>query len=56
MDYYKDFKKTWLEIYMKQYKTYKTYEEKKAIKENLFKNVHLTNEQKEIMWERIVRC
>lgn len=56
MNYYNDFKKTWLENYKKQYKNCKTIEEKKVIRDNIFKNIHLTDVQKEILWERIVRA
>ena len=50
---YKDFKKTWLLTYIKQNKQgdCKT---RRAIKDNIYKNIHLTENEKDKLWEEIV--
>lgn len=50
---YKDFKKTWLLTYIKQYKQgdCKT---RRAIKDNIYKNIYLTENEKDKLWEEIV--
>ncbi len=50
---FKDFKKFWLSNYIKQYKEgdRKT---RKAIKDNIYKNINLTEREKDKIWEDIV--
>lgn len=43
----------WISILKDQYKS-STIEEKREIKSRFFKNVHLTENQKEKVWEQIV--
>lgn len=50
----KDFKKIWLNTYIKQYKEGNR-EERRAIKRNIYKNVNLTEQQKDAIWELIVQ-
>lgn len=50
----KDFKKVWLNTYIKQYKEGNR-EERKAIKRNIYKNINLTEQQKDAIWELIVQ-
>ena len=52
--YYRDFVQTWLPTLKKQYKK-GDYNEKKAIRQNIFKNINLTDKQKEKIWEIITR-
>ncbi len=52
--YTQHFKEMWLPIYIKQYKK-GNYDERKAIRENIYKNVHFTLEEKDNIWETIVR-
>lgn len=52
--YYRDFIQTWLPTLKKQYKK-GDYNEKKAIRQNIFKNINLTDKQKEKIWEIITR-
>lgn len=52
--YYKDFKKYWLNNYIKQY-VISNNKEKRAIKENLYKNINLKESQKDYLWQEIVR-
>lgn len=52
--YTKQFKETWLPIYIKQYKE-SNYTERKAIRENIYKNIHLTLKEKDNIWETVVR-
>lgn len=49
----KDFKKVWLNTYIKQYKDGNR-EERRAIKRNIYKNVNLTEDEKDELWELIV--
>lgn len=49
----KDFKKVWLNTYIKQYKEGNR-EERRAIKRNIYKNINLTEQQKDAIWELIV--
>ena len=51
--YYEEFKNKWLSTYKKQYANY-TNEEKREIRDNLYKNIHLTTKQKDAIWEKIV--
>lgn len=50
----KDFKNVWLNTYIKQYKEGNR-EERRAIKRNIYKNINLTEQQKEAIWELIVQ-
>lgn len=52
--YTKHFKETWLPVYIKQYKE-SNYKERKAIRENIYKNIHFTLKEKDSIWETIVR-
>ena len=50
---YKDFKKTWLLAYIKQYKQGDN-KTRRVIKDNIYKNIHLTENEKDKLWEEIV--
>ena len=50
----KDFKKVWLNTYIKQYKEGNR-EERRAIKRNIYNNINLTEQQKDAIWELIVQ-
>ena len=50
----KDFKKVWLNTYIKQYKEGNR-EERRAIKRNIYKNINLTEQQKDAIWELMVQ-
>lgn len=50
----RDFKKVWLNTYIKQYKEGNR-EERRAIKRNIYKNINLTEQQKDAIWELIVQ-
>ena len=49
----KDFKDVWLNTYIKQYKEGNR-EERRAIKRNIYKNINLTENEKDEVWELIV--
>ena len=49
----RDFKKVWLNTYIKQYKEGNR-EERRAIKRNIYKNINLTENEKDSLWELIV--
>ena len=49
----RDFKKVWLNTYIKQSKEGNR-EERRAIKRNIYKNINLTEQQKDEVWELIV--
>ena len=49
----KDFKKVWLNKYIKQYKQGNR-EERRAIKRNIYNNINLTEDEKDNLWELIV--
>lgn len=51
--YYQYFKEMWISILNRQYHQ-GTISEKRTIKDNVFKNVHLTDKQKERVWELII--
>ena len=51
---YNDFRENWLQTYIKQYKT-GTRKERTAIKRNLYDNVSLTEDEKDKLWEIIIR-
>lgn len=48
-----DYIKFWIPIYREQFRK-GDYATRRAIKENFFKNTHLTLRKKEELWERIV--
>ena len=50
----RDFKKVWLNTYIKQYKEGNR-EKRRAIKRNIYKNINLTEQQKDVIWELIVQ-
>lgn len=50
----KEFKKVWLNTYIKQYKEGNR-EERRAIKRNIYNNINLTEQQKDAIWELIVQ-
>lgn len=50
----KDFKKVWLNTYIKQYKEGNR-EEIRAIKRNIYNNINLTENEKDSLWELIVQ-
>lgn len=52
--YYEDFKTYWLNTYIKQYKE-SNLEQKRVIKDNIYKNVQLTTREKDDIWNQIVR-
>lgn len=54
MTYIQDFKKYWLPTYKKQYKE-SNLEQKRAIKDNIFQNVHFTEKEKEKIWDIITK-
>lgn len=50
---YKDFQKTWLLTYINQYKNGES-KMRRAIKDNIYKNIHFTEKEKDKLWEEIV--
>lgn len=48
-----DFKKVWLKQYIEQYKKGNR-QEKRAIKDNLYKNTGMTEKEKDYIWEIII--
>lgn len=54
MTYIQDFKKYWLSNYKKQYKE-SNLEQKRVIKDNIFQNIHLTEKEKEKIWDLITK-
>ena len=50
---FKDFKRFWLNTYIKQYKEGNK-QIRREIKENIYKQVKLTEEEKDRIWEEIV--
>lgn len=50
---YKDFKKTCLLTYIRQYKQGDS-KTRRAIKDNIYKNIYLTENEKDKLWEEIV--
>lgn len=50
---FKDFKRFWLNTYIKQYKEGNK-KARREIKENVYKQVKLTEEEKDKLWEEIV--
>ena len=49
----RDFKKVWLNTYIKQYKEGNR-EERKAIKRNIDNNINLTETEKDSLWKLIM--
>lgn len=52
--YYEDFKDHWLSTYIKQYKESNN-DQKRAIKDNIYKNIQLTDKEKNDIWANIIR-
>lgn len=50
---FKDFKRFWLNTYIKQYKEGNK-QIRRAIKENIYKQIKLTEEEKDKIWEEVV--
>ena len=50
----RDFKKVWLNTYIKQYKAGNR-EERRAIKRNIYNNINLTENEKDSLCELIVQ-
>lgn len=50
----KDFKKVWLNTYIKQYKEGNR-EERRSIKRNIYNNINLKGNEKDSLWELIVQ-
>lgn len=50
---FKDFKRFWLNTYIKQYKEGNK-KARREIKENIYKQIKLTEEEKDKLWEEIV--
>ena len=50
---FKDFKRFWLSTYIKQYKE-GSKQTRRAIKENIYKQIKLTEEEKDRLWEEVV--
>ena len=50
----RDLKKVWMNTYIKQYKE-RNREERRAIKRNIYKNINLTEQQKDAIWELSVQ-
>lgn len=56
MSYYESFKIFWIDIYKKQYfkvKVVKDYNGILTIKENIWRNIHLTINEKKDFWKTI---
>lgn len=51
---FNDFKRFWLENYKKQYNN-STPKEKKELRDHIYKNINLTESEKDKIWESIVR-
>lgn len=51
---FNDFKRFWLENYKKQYKS-ATPKEKKELRDHIYKNINLSENEKDKIWESIVR-
>ena len=50
---FKDFKRFWLNTYIKQYKEGNK-KARREIKENIYKQIKLTEEEKDRLWEEVV--
>ena len=55
MNYGKYFRETWIPTYIKQLKGQKDSKLMKAIRDNIYKNVHLTEKEKDNIWREIMR-
>ena len=51
---YNDFRENWLHTYIQQYKKGNK-KERTEIKRNLYKNINLTEEEKDKIWSIIIR-
>ena len=51
---YSEFRKFWLKNYIEQYKN-GTRESRKELKENIYKNINLTEDEKDKIWEEVLR-
>jgi len=51
---YDEFRRFWLKQYIEQYKKGNR-EEKRAIKKNVYKNIGLTADEKDRIWETIIQ-
>ena len=54
MTYIQDFKKYWIPIYAEQYKN-SNLDQKMVIKNNVFRNIHFSEKEKEKIWNEIIR-
>ena len=55
MKYSLYYKQTWIPIYVKQLREAKDYETKKAIRDNIYKNIQLSTKEKDEIWSEINR-
>lgn len=55
MNYGKYFRETWIPVYIKQLKGQKDSKLMKAIRDNIYKNIHLTDKEKDNIWREIMR-
>ena len=51
--FFRKFKKMWSESYAKQFSE-ATNEEKREIKNNVYKNINMTDDEKDEIWQRIM--
>ena len=51
---YDEFRRFWLKQYIEQYKEGNR-EERRAIKKNVYKNIGLTADEKDRIWEKIIQ-
>lgn len=52
--YCQQFSDFWARTYANQFKNSNNYAQKKVIKENLYKNIHMTDDEKDEIWEKII--
>ena len=55
MNYGKYFRETWIPVYIKQLKGQKDSKLMKSIRDNIYKNIHLTEKEKDNIWREIMR-
>lgn len=55
INYFQEFKRYWCGIYSEQFKNANTLLEKRKIKDNIYKNINLTESEKDEVWELIMR-
>lgn len=55
MNYGKYFRETWIPVYIKQLKGLKDSKAIKEIRDNIYKNIHLTEKEKDNIWREIMR-